>query len=40
MDPVQWTSGDAVLDAGTARRLVIELAPLLAYQLCPLGSQA
>ena len=37
-DAVQWTSGDAVLDAGNARRLVIELAPLLAYQRCPLGE--
>jgi hypothetical protein len=39
-DPVQWTSGDAVLDAGNARRLVIELASLLAYQICPLGTEA
>jgi hypothetical protein len=39
-DAVQWTSGDAVLDAGNARHLEIELTPLLAYQLCPLGIEA
>jgi hypothetical protein len=37
-DPVQWTSGDAVLDAGGALRLTVELAPLIAYQRCPLAA--
>jgi hypothetical protein len=37
---VQWTSGDALLDAGTARRLAVELAPLLTYRRCPLGGGA
>jgi hypothetical protein len=37
-DAWQWTSGDAVIDAGAARRLDIDVAPLLTYVVSPFAA--